>query len=87
MASQLKKAGYELAAYTGYTFEALLQGTKAQLQFLSYLDVLVDGPSIEAQRNLNLRFRGSENQRILNVAESLQAQAPVFETTSRWTGQ
>ena len=41
-------------------------------EFLSYLDVLVDGPFVQAKKNLSLRFRGSENQRLINVPESMR---------------
>jgi anaerobic ribonucleoside-triphosphate reductase activating protein len=40
---------------------------------LSYVDVLVDGPFIEAEKDLSLRFRGSRNQRIIDVKKSLRA--------------
>ena len=42
-------------------------------EYLSYLDVLVDGPFVQAKKNLSLRFRGSENQRIIDVKASLAA--------------
>ena len=42
-------------------------------EYLSYLDVLVDGPFVEAKKNLSLRFRGSENQRLIDVPASLAA--------------
>ena len=42
-------------------------------EYLSYLDVLVDGPFVLAKKNLSLRFRGSENQRIIDVKASLAA--------------
>ena len=41
-------------------------------EYLGYLDVLVDGPFILAKKNLSLRFRGSENQRLIDVPESLR---------------
>ena len=47
-------------------------------EFLSYLDVLVDGPFIEAKKNLSLRFRGSENQRLIDVPASLAAGTTVL---------
>lgn len=87
LAGMLKDAGYEIAAYTGYTFEQLLEGTAAQKAFLEKIDILIDGPFIEAQRSLDLLFRGSKNQRILNVLNSLQAKAAVLETSERWTGE
>ena len=42
-------------------------------EFLGYLDVLVDGPFVQEKKNLSLRFRGSENQRLINVPESLRS--------------
>lgn len=79
--------GYELAAYTGFTFEELLkEKVKERKKLLSVLDVLIDGPFVLAERSLDLSFRGSRNQRILNVPESLKAGRAVLETRSRWTG-
>ena len=45
---------------------------------LSMLDVLVDGEYVDEKRNIRLRFRGSENQRLLNVPESLRQGKPVL---------
>lgn len=88
LAALLKQRGYEVAAYTGFTWEELMQsGTPAQKALLAQLDILVDGRFILAQRNLDLRFRGSENQRILNVPASLAAGAPVWCTARRWVGE
>ena len=56
--------------YTGYTFEHLLN-MPAQRELLQYIDVLVDGPFIESLKNESLRFRGSSNQRIIDVKKSL----------------
>lgn len=84
---RLKAKGYEVAAYTGYTFEGLLAaGTAAQKALLETLDVLVDGPFIQARRNLDLRFRGSDNQRILDVPRSLAAGRALWYDGERWTG-
>lgn len=87
LAQQLKQQGYHLAAYSGFTFEQLLHGSKAQQQLLALLDTLVDGKFILEQRNLQLRFRGSENQRILNISQSLAAQKAVWEQDPRWVGE
>ncbi len=87
LAVLLKEAGYEVASYTGYTFEQLLRGTKAQQELLKSLDVLIDGPFVLAQRSLQLAFRGSRNQRILDVPKSLAANAPVEITHGRWAGE
>lgn len=63
-------------AFSGYLFDRdILSGRlgdwKVTREYLSYLDVLVDGPFVEEKKNLSLRFRGSENQRIIDVPASL----------------
>ncbi len=63
--------GRHVMAYTGFTFEELLGRPDAR-QLLEQLDLLVDGPFILSQRSLELRFRGSRNQRILDVPASLE---------------
>lgn len=68
----------DIWAYTGYTWEQLISGThRVSLpetkELLSQIDTLVDGPFILAQKNIRLRFRGSENQRIIDVKRSLEA--------------
>ena len=62
-------------AFTGYLFDRdILSGRLGDTaEYLSYLDVLVDGPFVEARKNLSLRFRGSENQRLIDVKKSLAA--------------
>lgn len=62
-------------AFSGYLFEKdMLSGRIGDLsEYLSCLDVLVDGPFVQAKKNLSLRFRGSENQRIIDVKASLAA--------------
>lgn len=62
--------------YTGYTFETDFSGNGRAVceetdKLLSLIDVLVDGEFIEEQKNLRLHFRGSENQRIIDVKQSL----------------
>ncbi|MBQ3078501.1 MAG: anaerobic ribonucleoside-triphosphate reductase activating protein [Clostridia bacterium] len=62
-------------AYSGWTFEELIKKSQTDphvLDFLSHTDVLVDGPFILEKRTLELRFRGSKNQRLINVPESLK---------------
>ena len=57
--------------YTGFTFERLLNNPR-QRALLEQIDVLVDGPFVKALRNDDLVFRGSSNQRIIDVPRSLQ---------------
>ena len=62
--------------YSGFTFEEIKNGSRASglyaNELLSLCDVLVDGRFIEAQKNISLKFRGSENQRIIDVQKTLQ---------------
>ncbi|MEG0179121.1 MAG: anaerobic ribonucleoside-triphosphate reductase activating protein [Oscillospiraceae bacterium] len=82
LAILLKNAGYEIAAYTGYTYEELV--APAQRELLEHIDILIDGRFILAQRSLNLLFRGSTNQRIIDVPASLKAGTPILSTQKRW---
>ena len=83
----LKEAGYEVASYSGYTFEQLLEGTEEQRALLETLDVLIDGPFLREQRSLELNFRGSRNQRILHVPRSLAEGRAVEEISKRWLAE
>lgn len=58
--------------YTGDTFENLIQREDARA-LLAYIDVLVDGPFVSAKKNITLKFKGSENQRLLDIPKSLAA--------------
>ena len=63
-------------AYSGYLLDRdLLSGRvgepEVSREYLSYLDVLVDGPFVESRKNLSLRFRGSENQRLIDMKQTL----------------
>ena len=70
----------DIWCYTGYLFEELAAGRVGEHSraMLEELDVLVDGPFVEALKNLSLRFRGSSNQRILDVKASLAGDSPVL---------
>lgn len=70
--------GKDVWCYTGYLFEELAAGRVGEhsRDLLEGLDILVDGPFVEARKNLSLRFRGSDNQRILDVPASLAAGEP-----------
>ena len=87
LAKALKAEGYEVASYSGYTFEALLHGTPSQRQLLEAIDILIDGPFVQAQKSLEIAFRGSVNQRILDVPKSLQTGSAVWTTSPRWLGE
>ena len=87
LARLLKAQGYEVASYSGYTFEQLLLGTPEQRALLDTIDVLIDGPFVQTQKSLELAFRGSRNQRILDVPKSLLAGKAVGITSGRWQGE
>jgi anaerobic ribonucleoside-triphosphate reductase activating protein len=87
LAKLLKDAGFEVASYTGYTFEQLLDGTPEQKALLESLDVLIDGPFVLEQKSLEISFRGSRNQRILDVAKSLAVGEAVTIASGRWLGE
>ena len=58
--------------FTGYVWEHLPQVEDVTKELLSHCDVLVDGPFIVEKKNLSLRFRGSENQRLIDVPKTLE---------------
>lgn len=65
--------------YTGFTFEALVNNPR-QRALLEQIDVLVDGPYLKAERDETLCFRGSRNQRLIDVPASLrEGRAVIFE--------
>ena len=61
-------------AFSGYLYEDIVSGKLGDTrEYVSYLDVLVDGPFVQAKKNLSLRFRGSENQRLIDIPKTLAA--------------
>lgn len=81
LAQQIKQQlGYDIWCYTGYLWEQILEHPEF-MSLLRYIDVLVDGPFILAQRDISLLFRGSKNQRIIDVQQSLKTKTIV---PARW---
>lgn len=74
----------DIWCYTGYVLEDDLlsnhgkKHTEFTLDMLNNIDVLVDGPFILEKKNLMLKFRGSENQRVLNLKETLRQNKPII---------
>lgn len=87
LAKLLKKEGYEVASYTGYTFEQLIQGTDEQKDLMNNIDILIDGPFIIGLRRLSLNYRGSSNQRIVDARESIREEKAVEVKAPRWFGE
>ena len=72
LAERLRALGKDLMVYSGYTLEQLLELAKTRPavgRLLSLCDILVDGPYLEEQRDLDLLFRGSANQRMIYLKE------------------
>ncbi|MDE6596243.1 MAG: anaerobic ribonucleoside-triphosphate reductase activating protein [Oscillospiraceae bacterium] len=82
LALEIKKLGMNIVTYTGYKFENLTENANTEnfySELLSVTDYLVDGPFELDKRNILLKFRGSSNQRIIDVKKSL-AEKKVVET-------
>ena len=75
LAARIHQLGKNVVTFTGYTFEHLIahaDDNNGWLALLRQTDLLIDGPFILAKKTLSLPFRGSSNQRIINVPASLQ---------------
>lgn len=81
LAVKAAEEGYNVITYTGYTFEELVKGIEGGRKDWSILlkssDILVDGKFVKEKRNIGLRFRGSENQRLIDVKKSLEIKKAV----------
>ena len=76
IAAYCKDKGYNIWVYTGFTYEELMKMSEKKpiyREFLSNVDVLVDGKFIMEKRNLNLLFRGSSNQRLIDIPKTLES--------------
>ena len=67
-----KRPELDVWAWSGWTFDELLHGGRSQRDMLSLIDVLVDGPFEEDSRTLSMLWRGSRNQRVIDVQSSLR---------------
>ena len=73
LAEKAHEKGLSVWCYTGWTWESLMRKSDPDMMtLLKNVDVLVDGPFLLDQRTLDLPFRGSKNQRLIDVAESLR---------------
>lgn len=81
LAQEVKKRGLNLMTYSGYTYEqlaAMALQRPAVAQLLNATDLLVDGRFVLAERDLTLTFRGSRNQRIIDVAKTQETGQAVL---------
>lgn len=84
LARAAKEMGLNVWCYTGYTWEDLVDSTYAMC-LLQQVDVLVDGPFIQEEKTLELPWRGSKNQRLIDVQESIkQNKVVLWEEKESW---
>lgn len=80
--------GKDIWCYTGYTLEHILSGKRLidgyGVKMLSLIDILVDGPFIEDQKDISLKFRGSRNQRIIDLAAMRRTDIPYTGDLVLW---
>ncbi len=87
IAKYCKKLGYNIWVYTGFTYEELLKLSEKKpiyKEFLKYIDVLVDGPFLIKERDLSLLFRGSRNQRLIDIPKTRKAKKIVLFDESEY---
>lgn len=73
LAQAAKYYGLNVWVYTGFTLREILQRGSGERLFLNYVDVLVDGPYIQNLRTLDAPWRGSKNQRLIDVRKTISA--------------
>lgn len=76
VAAHVKKSGLNLIIYTGYLWEEIIKNEN-MLHLALYADIIIDGKFILAERSLDLRFRGSKNQRAIDPKESMRLNRAV----------
>ena len=81
LAKKSRSLGLNIMSYTGYVFEDLLKKLHIRndwKKLLENIDILVDGPFDLTKKSLLLKFRGSENQRIIDVKKSLKYRRAII---------
>ncbi len=81
----VKAQGLEMACYTGFLFEELLADkVPFARELLNYIDILIDGKFVLSQKSMDLKYKGSKNQRTIDVQKSLEAGRPIITTDKKW---
>lgn len=78
LVSGIKELGMDIWLYTGFRYEEIVNNEKMS-KLLPYLDVIVDGPFIESERDIRILFRGSRNQRLIDVKKSTPTEIVEWE--------
>lgn len=84
LAKEIKKNQFHLIIYSGYTFDEIMNLSDEARCLLSYCDTLIDGRFIQEQKSLDLMYKGSKNQRIINVPLSLHNQKIVLQKINEY---
>ncbi|MGN1227827.1 MAG: anaerobic ribonucleoside-triphosphate reductase activating protein [Christensenellales bacterium] len=84
-ADAVKQRKLNLALYTGFTYEQLMEKNDSDiLQLLKYVDVIIDGKFEIEKKSFDLKFKGSSNQRIIDMQKSLNEKKVVLMENSSW---
>ena len=84
IAEKLKELNMNIVCYTGFTFEEIMQSKcESHIKLLGLTDMLIDGPYMEELKDLGLTYRGSKNQRIIDVKSSIEEQKVILERLYR----
>lgn len=78
LVSGIKELGKDIWLYTGFRYEEIANNEKMS-KLLPYLDVIVDGPFIESERDIHILFRGSRNQRLIDIKKSTPTEIVEWE--------
>lgn len=79
IAEKLSKANTNIICYTGFTYEEIMESKEVRRKkLLGLIDILIDGPYVEDSKDLGLPYRGSGNQRIIDVKSSMSEQRVIF---------
>lgn len=84
IAEKLKESNISIVCYTGFTFEELIASKDDRhIKLLGLTDMLIDGPYLEELKDISLTYRGSKNQRIIDVKSSIREQKVILERLYR----
>lgn len=72
LCKKIKQMDLNIMVYTGYTYENLLKMSNKYQELFNYIDYLVDGPFIYSLLDLTLKYKGSSNQRIIDIKETIK---------------
>ena len=85
LAKKINANHLELAIYSGYTFEELIKMNNEYInELLSFCDIMVDGKFVKELKSLNFKFKGSANQRVIDLPKSLHQKTAVLDQSGRW---